>query len=188
MEDLQEDLEWKIIYVGSAESAEYDQVLDSVLVGPLTPGRHMFVFEAESPKVNLIPIEDVIGVTVVLLTCSYRKQEFIRVGYYVNNDYSDPELRENPPATPQYELIERSILATKPRVTRFQITWDKEEEKENADESGVQLNSTNINESTMDAPAKENSSQLDDNCGSSQTQNNGIMPINGNSREEMEVS
>lgn len=40
----------------------------------------------------------------------------------------------------------------------------------------------------MDAPAKENNSQLDDNCGSSQPQNNGIMPINGNSREEMEVS
>lgn len=63
------------------------------------------LFQAESPKVNLIPIEDVIGVTVVLLTCSYRKQEFIRVGYYVNNDYSDPELRENPPPTPQYELV-----------------------------------------------------------------------------------
>jgi len=26
MEDLPEDLEWKIIYVGSAESEEYDQV------------------------------------------------------------------------------------------------------------------------------------------------------------------
>ncbi|XP_034454088.1 histone chaperone asf1b-B [Hippoglossus hippoglossus] len=36
MEDLPEDLEWKIIYVGSAESEEYDQVLDSVLVGPGT--------------------------------------------------------------------------------------------------------------------------------------------------------
>lgn len=39
------DLEWKIIYVGSAESEEYDQVLDSVLVGPVPAGRHMFVFQ-----------------------------------------------------------------------------------------------------------------------------------------------
>uniref|UniRef100_A0A671YYY7 Anti-silencing function 1B histone chaperone n=1 Tax=Sparus aurata TaxID=8175 RepID=A0A671YYY7_SPAAU len=45
MEDLPEDLEWKIIYVGSAESEEYDQVLDSVLVGPVPAGRHMFVFQ-----------------------------------------------------------------------------------------------------------------------------------------------
>lgn len=42
---LSVDLEWKIIYVGSAESEEYDQVLDSVLVGPVPAGRHMFVFQ-----------------------------------------------------------------------------------------------------------------------------------------------
>lgn len=39
------DLEWKIIYVGSAESEEFDQILDSVLVGPIPAGRHMFVFQ-----------------------------------------------------------------------------------------------------------------------------------------------
>ena len=31
MKDLPEDLEWKIIYVGSAESEEYDQVNSWVL-------------------------------------------------------------------------------------------------------------------------------------------------------------
>lgn len=44
------DLEWKIIYVGSAESEEYDQVLDSVLVGPVPAGRHMFVFQVSSER------------------------------------------------------------------------------------------------------------------------------------------
>lgn len=39
------DLEWKIIYVGSAESEAYDQILDSVLVGPVPAGRHKFVFQ-----------------------------------------------------------------------------------------------------------------------------------------------
>jgi len=39
------DLEWKIIYVGSAESEAYDQVLDTVFVGPVPEGRHMFVFQ-----------------------------------------------------------------------------------------------------------------------------------------------
>jgi histone chaperone ASF1 len=34
-----------------------------------------------------IPEEDIIGVTVLLLTCSYQGQEFIRVGYYVSNEY-----------------------------------------------------------------------------------------------------
>ena len=39
------DLEWKLTYVGSAESEKYDQVLDSVLVGPVFPGQYRFVFQ-----------------------------------------------------------------------------------------------------------------------------------------------
>ena len=42
------DLEWKIIYVGAAESEEYDQTLDSVLVGPVPAGKHMFVFQVST--------------------------------------------------------------------------------------------------------------------------------------------
>ena len=47
------DLEWKIIYVGSAESEEFDQVLDTVLVGPLVGGRHKFVFQVGTTMENL---------------------------------------------------------------------------------------------------------------------------------------
>lgn len=39
------DLEWKMIYVGSAESEEHDQVLDTIYVGPIPEGKHMFVFQ-----------------------------------------------------------------------------------------------------------------------------------------------
>jgi len=123
IEDLGEDLEWKIIYVGSAESEEYDQVLDTVYVGPIPEGRHMFVFQADPPDASKIPMQDIVGVTVVLLTCSYKGNEFIRVGYYVNNEYNDPDLRENPPTTPQFDKLTRNILATNPRVTRFRIDW-----------------------------------------------------------------
>ena len=42
------DIECKIVYVGSAESEEHDQVLDSVLVGPVPAGKHLFVFEVHS--------------------------------------------------------------------------------------------------------------------------------------------
>uniref|UniRef100_A0A2K6KRS3 Anti-silencing function 1B histone chaperone n=2 Tax=Rhinopithecus TaxID=542827 RepID=A0A2K6KRS3_RHIBE len=69
-EALADDLEWKIIYVGSAESEEFDQILDSVLVGPVPAGRHMFVFQ-----------------------------------------------------------LQRNILASNPRVTRFHINWDNNTDK-----------------------------------------------------------
>lgn len=39
------DLEWKMIYVGSAESEEHDQILDTIYVGPIPEGKHMFVFQ-----------------------------------------------------------------------------------------------------------------------------------------------
>ena len=39
------DLEWKLTYVGSADSNDHDQVLDSILVGPIPEGRHKFLFE-----------------------------------------------------------------------------------------------------------------------------------------------
>ena len=74
IEDLPEDLEWKIIYVGSAESEEFDQILDTVYVGPVPEGRHKFVFTADPPNPQKIPVSDVVGVTVILITCAYRGQ------------------------------------------------------------------------------------------------------------------
>uniref|UniRef100_A0A914ZF47 Anti-silencing factor n=1 Tax=Parascaris univalens TaxID=6257 RepID=A0A914ZF47_PARUN len=44
-EPLPDDLDWELVYVGAAESEKYDQVLDSVLVGPVVEGRHKFIFE-----------------------------------------------------------------------------------------------------------------------------------------------
>lgn len=66
---------------------------------------------------------DAVGPTLVLLNCSYRDQEFVRVGYFINNDYVEAELRESPPEHPQYDKLVRNILATKPRVKRFPIDW-----------------------------------------------------------------
>ena len=51
----------------------------------------------------------------------------MRVGYYVNNEYMDETLAEEPPAKPVVEKVRRNILAEKPRVTRFAIKWDSEE-------------------------------------------------------------
>ncbi|KAI1815101.1 histone deposition protein Asf1 [Poronia punctata] len=126
LEQLEKDLEWKLTYVGSATSDQYDQELDSLLVGPIPVGVNKFVFEADAPKTSRIPDADILGVTVILLTCSYDGREFVRVGYYVNNEYDSDELNADPPAKPIIEKIRRNVLAEKPRVTRFAIKWDSE--------------------------------------------------------------
>ena len=122
--DVCVDLEWKLTYVGSAESEKYDQVLYSVFVGPVAPGQYKFVFQADPPNFSVLPSQDIVGVTIILLTCSYRNQEFLRVGYYVNNEYEDEAMREDPPANPQIDKLMRNILADKPRVTKFPIDWE----------------------------------------------------------------
>ena len=86
---LEEDLEWRLTYVGSADSEAYDQVLDSVLVGPVPVGVNRFVFETPAPDPSKIPPEDLLGVTVVLLECLYKDRVFVRVGYYVSNENPD---------------------------------------------------------------------------------------------------
>ena len=51
----------------------------------------------------------------LLLTNIFIHAEFIRIGYYVSNDYMDPELKENNPKPPQMDKLQRNILATNPR-------------------------------------------------------------------------
>lgn len=124
LEELQDDLEFKIIYVGSAETYEFDQVLDQIVVDAVPQGQFKFMFQADPPDTAKIPADDAVGVTVVLITASYREQEFVRVGYYVTNEYDDMELRDNPPAEPQFDKLVRAIAANEPRVTKFKINWD----------------------------------------------------------------
>jgi hypothetical protein len=72
------------------------QVLEEVMVGPIPIGLSKFVLQADSPDSSRIPQSDLIGVTVVLITCSYREREFVRIGYYVNNEYVCTSARRAP--------------------------------------------------------------------------------------------
>lgn len=42
------DLEWKMTYVGDYRSIEKDQILDSILVGPINRGTHKFCFQVSN--------------------------------------------------------------------------------------------------------------------------------------------
>jgi ASF1 like histone chaperone len=168
-----------VLYVGSAHDSHQDQVLDEILVGPVPVGLNKFVLQADPPDPAKLPPDEVLGVTVVLVTCSYREKEFVRVGFYVNNEYLHPDYiatttttttTQQPPAlvAPASELgegesgtmdatstentanvpsastaaaaekplpvypdlemtyVQRHILADKPRITKFPISWGNE--------------------------------------------------------------
>lgn len=116
-------MEWKVVYVGSAEDSSRDQVLEDVAVGPVPVGLHRFVLQTPAPDHNQIKNGDLIGVTVILIKCSYLEQPFVQVGYYVSNEYMIPFEPENYPNPVDISQLTRNILAQEPRVTRYAIDW-----------------------------------------------------------------
>jgi histone chaperone ASF1 len=90
-------------------------------VGPIPVGVNAFDFMAPAPAHDLLPSvesEEILGVTVIIITASYRDKEFVRVGYYVNTYYEDEALKEEPPAQVQWDKLHRNVLIEKPKVTR----------------------------------------------------------------------
>ena len=146
--------------MGSAHDSHQDQVLDEILVGPVPVGMNKFVLQADAPAIDKLPDDDdLLGVTVVLVTCSYKEREFVRVGYYVNNEYTgeyDPEV--GPPTGKNLDLglVQRQILADKPRVTKFPIPWGNED-----DEQQVAPSQPSETEAKMEAAAGTPPTELD---------------------------
>jgi len=120
---LEDDLEWRLIFVSCPGDEALDQELDDCLVGPVPQGINSFEFEGSAPDPSRIPEDDVLGVAALILTGSYRDQEFVRVGYYQNTEYDNEEMKETPPPKIIFNRLVRDISA-KPRVTRFHIKWD----------------------------------------------------------------
>ena len=92
-----------------------------------------FTVDCPAPDFSKIPKDQLIctfilnlGVTALIITVSYRAQEFIRVGYYVHNVLSEdfPE-EDKSNAAPEMlaNFIRRTILTDKPRITKFRINW-----------------------------------------------------------------
>lgn len=69
-----------------------------------------------------IPYENLLGLTGLLLTCDYNGKEFVRVGYYVNIEYTDPELCDlvaanTPPNPHRIDKLQRNIASGERRAS-----------------------------------------------------------------------
>jgi histone chaperone ASF1 len=154
---IPEDVEWDLVFVASDGNEEKDQLLESVIIGPIKEGRHKFTLEADPPALDKLTDEDLIDLNALLLRVKYRDQVLVKVGWYIANEYADPELMENPPVKPIAEKLQRKILADDIRVTTFGIKWDdsKPEEQPNEDETMESANEKeNIETATGETEAK----------------------------------
>jgi len=104
---LEDDLEWRLIFVSCPGDEALDQELDDCLVGPVPQGINSFEFEGSAPDPSRIPEDDVLGVAALILTGSYKDQEFVRVGYYQNTEYDNEEMKETPPQKIMFNRLVR---------------------------------------------------------------------------------
>ena len=133
--ELKKEIEWKMVYITS-ENQNYDQILSEIGIDPPNQlGQMKFVFEGEAPDISKIPENDVIGVAAILLCCSYNGQEFFRCGYYLNISYDNEEMNMNLPEKIEVNHLVRNLLASKPRIVKYEIDWE-----------GDNANKGNINE------------------------------------------
>jgi hypothetical protein len=42
------------------------------MVGPVQAGQYKFVFEGNAPDPSKLPASDILGITIVMITCSYK--------------------------------------------------------------------------------------------------------------------
>lgn len=89
--DLPGTFDWRIIYLGSPTDSNYDQVIDEFDMTDIKSGCMTFNTDSNPPNFQKIPPNEIIGTTAILISVSYEHQEFFRVGYYIINEYEDPE-------------------------------------------------------------------------------------------------
>ena len=67
------------------------------------------------------------------------EQEFIRVGFYIHNEFKGERDEGQLEVAEVIEKTERVIIASKPRITKFDIEWRKQEEKKEEKEGNGEI-------------------------------------------------
>lgn len=87
---LPNKLDWKIIYIGSANSCQYDQILENFSFPVEKVGYCSFGISVSPPDVSQIPsLEDLLGATLLMISVVYNGEEFFRCSYFVYNNFED---------------------------------------------------------------------------------------------------
>lgn len=87
-------------------------------------GEQVIELSVAAPDPSKVPREsDILGVTVLMITALYRRQEFFRCSYFIYNNYEDESLLDSDSGI-QIDQVTRSILVDKPRLRVYEIIWD----------------------------------------------------------------
>lgn len=86
-ENIDDDVEFEVVYFGDAYTEKYDQRIGYNIIGPLQKGKQFFELETSAIDLTKIPIKTLFGLTTILIVGKYHGQQFIRIGYVADVSY-----------------------------------------------------------------------------------------------------
>lgn len=98
--EIKDGVEFAVLYNMDVHSDENDQVLAEIEVAPIPQGRVEFSIDADAPDVDRIPLDQLFGLTSIIIVGRYKGQQFVRIGYIVDVGY---------PGIPAEELVGNDV-------------------------------------------------------------------------------
>ncbi|ADM11771.2 anti-silencing protein 1 [Encephalitozoon intestinalis ATCC 50506] len=118
--EIKRGVEFVVLYNMDVHSDENDQVLAEIEVAPIPKGKIEFSIDANAPDVDRIPLDELFGLTSILIIGKYQGRQFIRIGYIVDVSY---------PGIPSSKLVKNDVEEPSEEI------GDKEEEEEGEESS-----------------------------------------------------
>ena len=110
----------KFVYVISPIDDKKDQELEIIELPGEKIGRFKVKVSIPPPNFNNVCVDEIIGVTILLLIIKFESVEKLRIGYYVsNNCFIENFDQINTSRRRIFENTKRKILTDQPRITRF---------------------------------------------------------------------
>lgn len=134
LRQLDEELEWRFVYVGDPEDSSHDQLLDFVVMDKIEYGPVEFDWEVPPPDYSKIPEENsVFDSSIIQIIALIRKTEFFRCSFLIAHDYESEELKTNPPERVDWTKLHRKIGTERPMMKIQEFPWEKIEKGENGE-------------------------------------------------------
>lgn len=124
-QEIEEGVIFTVLYTVDVTNENEDQILSETEISPIPKGNVKFNLEADAPDIDRIPLEQLFGLTSIIIIGSFRGQQFLRIGYIVDVYY---------PGIPNENLI------TVDETEEVICSEEEEEEDEEEDENDEEVN------------------------------------------------
>ena len=126
LKQIDNEIEWRVVYVADPNDSSQDQVLDQIFMDSLDYGASSFEWEVPAPDYSRLASPfDVFDTAILMVIILIEGREFFRCSYLMSCEYASEEMRDNPPERVEWAHLHRKISANNPVITVNETVWEK---------------------------------------------------------------